>query len=581
MNFIESPSERINELAERVCSGVYTDAELAELEKIVAEDADSRQYYLDYCQLHSEIELLVTADRATQRVRELTSNIAPEVGIDPTGDTTAAAEILPRKRSALLTHRLGVSLTVATALLGVIIGASAIIVIEFGSNDDNIVAQPPKQRGETPQLSAGRLVRTVGAVWEEVKLPSNRPAGSTRAPHSSRIQAGKNVMPGDRFHLASGIAEIKFANGTEVTLAGPAEFEVQAGKQIWLSNGQLVAIAELERSKGFVVETPTARIADLGTEFAVTVAADGKTLVHVLTGEVTLASRVLETATPLKLTKGKTAVASIGASDVPEYVELSSEFDTTIAYMRRYAVRSEAHEAALAKLPYQPVADDLAAGLVPDSSLRISRPTSNLTDGQATDRLGQGNDGRVFADAGDPWVLTFDLAQSTENTQGSAALFLIHDIRVFSYNTDARVFQDYDVEVSADGDAWETIASHIRNGRRGKEFNLPAHQRPDYYHDFSVTRLAHRDAATMTGPVRYVRFRFYGVAEQGAVETFARRPGEMHSSLYEIDVIGKPIHQTEEPKGIAPPMKAGTPDQTISTRPSTDAKRAPLRSRAA
>lgn len=53
-----------------------------------------------------------------------------------------------------------------------------------------------------------------------------------------------------------------------------------------LTIGQLKAVAGTAESKGFTVQTPTARIIDVGTEFGAAVSADGHSHVDVIRGEV-------------------------------------------------------------------------------------------------------------------------------------------------------------------------------------------------------------------------------------------------------------------------------------------------------
>ncbi|MCG8585044.1 MAG: FecR domain-containing protein [Pirellulales bacterium] len=418
---------------------------------------------------------------------------------------------------------------------------------------------------------------------------------------------GTRLVPGDRLAIASGLVEIKYFTGASVVIEGPAEFWVGGteasgtkakreekiarssgatheatasgrsprklgGRSLlphassltphpsstnsgFLKLGRLVARCETFESKGFTIVTPAARVEDLGTEFAVAVADDQRTQVHVVRGKVRLAASSGD-APPVILSDGQSASAEAGAP--PRVEPLAGEFAQEIESIRRRLTRIEAFEGIASKLPYEPLADDLVAGLTPTSSIKPRTPLVGLTDGQTTPRLGRGPDGRVFVDADEPWTLTFDLAESVAEDARATSRWSIHEVRVFSYNTDARVFQDYDVEVSVDGQTWETIERNIRNARRGREMNLPAGVEPDYYHDYSVTRLTQRDGGQLTETSRYVRLRFYGVAERNEASLFSRASGFHHSSLYEIDVLGAVSSLREDDTELTTPSAKAT-----------------------
>ncbi|MCZ2340806.1 MAG: DNRLRE domain-containing protein [Bacteroidales bacterium] len=73
-----------------------------------------------------------------------------------------------------------------------------------------------------------------------------------------------------RLHLVEGLATLSFDNGARVRLEGPAELELVSGSHCTLHGGRLVAKVP-PPAIGFVVDTPTAKLIDLGTEFGVNV----------------------------------------------------------------------------------------------------------------------------------------------------------------------------------------------------------------------------------------------------------------------------------------------------------------------
>ena len=106
------------------------------------------------------------------------------------------------------------------------------------------------------------------------------------------VSAGENARPGDavtrgqRLQLSSGSAVLRFTSGAEVTLLGPCIFEATSGNGAFLTLGQIKARADTPASKGFTVNTRTAQVVDVGTEFVTAVAPDGQSRVDVTSGEV-------------------------------------------------------------------------------------------------------------------------------------------------------------------------------------------------------------------------------------------------------------------------------------------------------
>ena len=86
-----------------------------------------------------------------------------------------------------------------------------------------------------------------------------------------RISGGK--LPAGTSRLAEGVVELEFDGGARVSIEGPAEFAPRSGQRMELTRGRLVAYVP-KQARGFTVDTPTAEVIDLGTEFGVEV--DGR-----------------------------------------------------------------------------------------------------------------------------------------------------------------------------------------------------------------------------------------------------------------------------------------------------------------
>jgi ferric-dicitrate binding protein FerR (iron transport regulator) len=121
--------------------------------------------------------------------------------------------------------------------------------------------------------------------------------------------APERLRPGQEYALVAGTVELAFASGALVLLDAPAAFEIRDPLRMLLKYGR-GSIQVDERSKGFTVDTPVAKVVDRGTRFALDVGEGGETEVHVLEG----AADIGET----RLTKGDARrVDPRGMSNVP------------------------------------------------------------------------------------------------------------------------------------------------------------------------------------------------------------------------------------------------------------------------
>lgn len=92
-------------------------------------------------------------------------------------------------------------------------------------------------------------------------------------------------LAADTIELKSGLLRLQFDDGVEVTLQGPAKYELISLGRTRLHFGLFSATVP-PGAEGFQVDTPTAEVVDLGTVFGVEVDRDGTAEVLVFDGEV-------------------------------------------------------------------------------------------------------------------------------------------------------------------------------------------------------------------------------------------------------------------------------------------------------
>ena len=96
---------------------------------------------------------------------------------------------------------------------------------------------------------------------------------------------GSNLFSEQTLVIDEGLVEIQFADGARTVLEGPATFVIRGRNAGSLTLGRLAAVVPPE-ARGFAVETPSARVVDLGTEFGVWVDDRGRVEAHVFGGQI-------------------------------------------------------------------------------------------------------------------------------------------------------------------------------------------------------------------------------------------------------------------------------------------------------
>lgn len=97
--------------------------------------------------------------------------------------------------------------------------------------------------------------------------------------------AGTSLRKGSRVQIAAGLLELQIGDRGKMVVEGPADLELASAERSILHRGRVV-MRVTPAGHGYRMETPQGSVIDLGTEFGVSVAANGTTETHVLEGEV-------------------------------------------------------------------------------------------------------------------------------------------------------------------------------------------------------------------------------------------------------------------------------------------------------
>jgi ferric-dicitrate binding protein FerR (iron transport regulator) len=284
----KNSSAEIDHYIELACEDLLTPADAARLETLLVDQPANQQHFID-CMIAQSLLERSDADQPSAVSDQLAS--AHHSSLSP-----HHSSITPRRRDWLSRNIPRKSYGVALATTVAVVALMAAWPISNYLADRNLDVSE-----DAPIAAVARLVRVADAKWQA-------PSGDNAAANATTtIAPPKNLYPGQKLQLASGLAEFQFSDGAVVVLEGPAELEFQSRKACALAAGKLVTRVEKQRAKGFVVETPAARITDLGTEFGVHVDEDQKNSVTVFAGKIEVASHA-RGAAPLELTSGQTLV---------------------------------------------------------------------------------------------------------------------------------------------------------------------------------------------------------------------------------------------------------------------------------
>jgi hypothetical protein len=242
---------RVHGLAIRQLDGSISDEEREQLRTLLRNDAEARRLYLAHTQ--DSVSLRWIFNGHCDRQVAMTLAEQEHEAVVPRG----------RKGAAWIMLTLAASLAALAAWPYLNVSPKATT-----STGETVAKVPP--------ATAASPIATVTGV-SRVKWA----AKAVRANLLSRVEVGQH------FEFVEGTVELTFDTGAQVKVFGPAKFEVASARSICCSRGRVTTLVG-ESGKGFTIETPKARIVDLGTQFGVNISEEGDTQVVVFQGSVDL-----------------------------------------------------------------------------------------------------------------------------------------------------------------------------------------------------------------------------------------------------------------------------------------------------
>jgi hypothetical protein len=259
----------LDKLLARLVDGNAAANDIAALETLLDGNPDAQRRYVHYLDLHQE--LLVKADQQQLGAMALESRGSSIGGgsdrVDALGQTSYEDRSFSRT-----------TITAVAALAAVLLVAFGLGIGQWISPPSN-VDRISKQSSDASDFSSTNELSDNGVAVlthaADVEWLSDDPP-----------RTGGILSPGE-LKLAHGVIHVEFYNGVQLLVEGPADLEIRSVASVVCRKGRLRSFVP-PNATGFSVLTPKFELVDLGTEFAVDVASDGRSDVHVFDGEVEL-----------------------------------------------------------------------------------------------------------------------------------------------------------------------------------------------------------------------------------------------------------------------------------------------------
>lgn len=327
MNSKEKTLHAIRYLVSKSLDEQITPEEAGFLDQLILSDPQARRYYAEFIQIHACLRRLYEEALVQQledgnsvldiRLWEelahyemIAEPVEETVRENPKADLKPLRPVLQVQRKKPSKFSLyGLAASIAAALL-------LILYV-------HIMPAPKK--------AVATLTDCMNCRWEE---------------KGSELKKGDDVL-NESQTLLSGFVALKFDDGAEVLVEGPAEFTPLSAEKMLLHRGKVYAHVP-NKSIGFTIDTPDSSVVDLGTDFGVEILSDGSNEIHVFEGKVNLIagsntqSKASEIVTHRQARKIEVGSATIEAAEFKEYqfAQKISSKENRVVYGRPVSLAS-------------------------------------------------------------------------------------------------------------------------------------------------------------------------------------------------------------------------------------------------
>lgn len=272
MNYHEAM--RLNELILASLEGDLSDRQRQSLNQRLIEDPEAAGHYLNLIRLYAELSPYgdvgcigvgsETADSSAKEYDRLLHFLAEDENTAPALTCRECRGESPREPIRVVEkverQKMVYTLSRSSQVMLAAAFAASLVIVLF------LRMTPPAA------VQVATVVDSLNAVFD----------GNYEMAAGTRLAGGRESL-----WLQKGIVKIAFDYGAEMVIEAPAEFTLRSADDMTLHSGR-VFVHVPGRSKGFRVNTPSATVIDLGTEFGIKVDYDGSSDVHMLKGRASL-----------------------------------------------------------------------------------------------------------------------------------------------------------------------------------------------------------------------------------------------------------------------------------------------------
>ena len=208
---------------------------------------------------------------------------------------------------------------------------------QFSSHGGSMTPELPREpwREKWMALTIGLataacLMLIAGTIYQSRTTQSPAVIAETVGAYSD---SGVAYASGETLHsgpltVSRGIVRLDFSSGARVAVEGPAQLELVDEMRLVLHRGVVTATVP-ESASGFVIDTDSAHVVDIGTAFGVSVSDAGLTDVCVFEGEVEVSAppTARNSRTPQLLKEGEAIRSSKASNSIDSVLFEASQFE--------------------------------------------------------------------------------------------------------------------------------------------------------------------------------------------------------------------------------------------------------------
>jgi len=302
-------------LAEAVCNDAADAEQIRQLESLLAQDENARELYVDLLSLDADLQWLMSSQHQGEAAVEkqfLPPDSLPNLHLPlpPSANRHPPSFIAGAWRGTVdfFSQEVPFAILVTIGIFAIVGLIGSQITYEHYTRFPWQSADPVARAGADSDAGHGKQAGAPETQEEELRSVARITGmvdcqwANGLGPAHDKIALGHN----NKFSISSGLMEITYHTGARVILQGPCTYEIDSGAGGFLAIGKLTARIDVAKPQAdnptsnlqhpasphplFAVRTPTAVVADLGTEFGVEVSQDGQTESQVFAGKVRLAA---------------------------------------------------------------------------------------------------------------------------------------------------------------------------------------------------------------------------------------------------------------------------------------------------